>query len=142
MPLHDICALPVHDLVTSDSVLFMWSIVPHLEQAFDVLNAWGFQYVSHLCWVKDRPAQGYWARNQHELLLIARRGDVPAPNPPPASVIAAARREHSRKPDEAYEIIEQMFPGLPKLELFARGGREGWAAWGNEVDIITEGEST
>jgi len=85
-------------------------------------------------WIKDRAGTGYWIRNQHELLVIAKRGDPPSPMPPPPSVIRAARREHSRKPDEAYELIERMFPGLPKIELFARGQRAGWDAWGNEAE--------
>jgi len=76
-----------------------------------------------------------FVRNQHELLLVATRGDMPSPSPAnrPPSVISAPRREHSRKPDEAYELIERMYPELPKIELFARHARPGWAAWGNEV---------
>jgi len=76
-----------------------------------------------------------FVRNQHELLLVATRGDMPSPSPAnrPPSVISAPRREHSRKPDEAYELIERMYPQLPKIELFARHARPGWAAWGNEV---------
>src|SRR5262249_30577815 len=86
---------------------------------------------------QDKTGLGYWVRNQHELLLIARRGNHPAPlgaNRPP-SVINARRLEHRRKPDEAYEIIEHMYPELPKIELFARGQRRpGWdPPWGNEV---------
>ena len=74
-------------------------------------------------------------RGQHELLFIATRGDMPCPlqaNRLP-SVINSPRREHSRKPDKAYELIEGMYPGLPKIELFARERRCGWECWGNEV---------
>jgi N6-adenosine-specific RNA methylase IME4 len=79
-------------------------------------------------WVKDWIGLGYFVRNQHELLLVATRGDMPSPSPAnrPASVITAPRRE-------AYEMIEQMYPELPKIELFARHARPGWAAWGNEI---------
>ena len=135
MDLADICALPVGDLATPDAVLFMWTTAPHLQQALQVLAAWGFEYRTHFVWVKDKTGLGYWVRNQHELLLIARRGNLPAPlgaNRPP-SVINAPRHEHSRKPDEAYKIIERMYPELPKIELFARGTRKGWHAWGNEA---------
>jgi N6-adenosine-specific RNA methylase IME4/ParB-like chromosome segregation protein Spo0J len=135
MELADICKLPVGELATPDAVLFMWTTAPHLQQAFHVLAAWGFEYRTHFVWVKDKTGLGYWVRNQHELLLIARRGNLPAPlgaNRPP-SVINAPRREHSRKPDEVYELIERMYPELPKIELFARGQRPGWVAWGNEV---------
>jgi N6-adenosine-specific RNA methylase IME4 len=75
------------------------------------------------------------------LLLIGRRGEFPTPEPAnrPGSVIEAPRREHSRKPDEAYDLIERMYPELPKIELFARHARAGWAAWGNEVTAPDDG---
>jgi N6-adenosine-specific RNA methylase IME4 len=136
MPLADICALPVVDLATADAVLFMWTTAPHLRESFAVLDAWGFEYVTNLVWVKGAgPALGYWVRNQHELLIVARRGDIPTPAPAnrPPSVINAPRREHSRKPDEAHALVERMYPDLPKIELFARDARPGWAAWGNEL---------
>jgi N6-adenosine-specific RNA methylase IME4 len=135
MELAKICKLPVGTLATPDAVLFMWTTAPHLRQAFEVLAAWDFVYCTHFAWVKDRPALGYWIRNQHELLLIAKRGDPPAPKggDRPSSVINAPRREHSRKPNETYDLIEAMYPELPKIELFARGQRPGWSAWGNEI---------
>ena len=78
---------------------------------------------------------GYWFRGQHELLLVARRGDFPRPRPEDcvSSVIQAARGEHSEKPEAVYEILETYFPGSSKIELFARKTREGWAAAGNEI---------
>jgi N6-adenosine-specific RNA methylase IME4 len=135
MATDEIAALPVADLATRDAVLFLWSTAPHLPEALRVMQGWGFEYVTHLVWVKDRIGLGYWVRNQHELLLVGRRGDIltPAFEKRPSSVMHAARREHSRKPDEAYALIEQMYPELPKIELFARNAREGWAAWGNEA---------
>ena len=133
----EICKLEIP--ATPDAVLFLWATLPHLPEAFDVLAAWGFEYVTNLVWVKDKIGLGYWVRGQHELLLIARRGNMPAPLPAgrPPSVINAPRREHSRKPDEAYALIERMYPELPKIELFARGGREGWAAWGNQAEAAS-----
>jgi len=82
---------------------------------------------------------GYWVRIRHELLLIASRGDMPHPAPSarPDSVIEAPRREHSRKPDEVYDLIERMYPVLPRIELFARQARPGWNVWGNEVAAET-----
>jgi N6-adenosine-specific RNA methylase IME4/ParB-like chromosome segregation protein Spo0J len=135
MPLDEICALPILSLASPDAALFMWTTVPHLRESFDVLVAWGFEYKTNIVWVKDKIGLGYFVRNQHELLLVATRGDMPSPSPAnrPPSVISAPRREHSRKPDEAYELIERMYPELPKIELFARHARPGWAAWGNEV---------
>jgi N6-adenosine-specific RNA methylase IME4 len=135
MSLDEICALPVLDLATDAAVLFMWTTAPHLQESFQVLAAWGFEYKTNIVWVKDKIGLGYFVRNQHELLLVATRGDMPSPSPAnrPPSVISAPRREHSRKPDEAYALIEAMYPTLPKVELFARQRRPGWDVWGNET---------
>jgi N6-adenosine-specific RNA methylase IME4 len=135
MSLDEICALPVPRLASSDAALFMWTTVPHLRESFDVLVAWGFEYKTNIVWVKEKIGLGYFVRNQHELLLVATRGDMPLPSPGnrPSSVIDAPRREHSRKPDEAYELIERMYSELPKIELFARQARPGWDVWGNET---------
>jgi N6-adenosine-specific RNA methylase IME4 len=135
MPLEEICALPVAHLATDAAVLFLWTTAPHLQDSFQVLAAWGFEYKTNIIWVKDKLGLGYFVRNQHELLVVATRGDMPSPSPAnrPPSVINAPRREHSRKPDESYALIEQMYPELPKVELFARQTRTGWATWGNEV---------
>jgi len=85
--------------------------------------------------VKDKFGMGVYVRQQHELLLIGKRGlgIVPDPSKLSSSIIEAARGAHSRKPDEAYEMIERMFPDLLKLELFARQTRPGWEAWGNKI---------
>jgi N6-adenosine-specific RNA methylase IME4 len=140
MSLAEICELSIADLATPDAVVFLWTTAPHLHEAFEVLAAWGFQYVSNFVWVKDKFGLGYWVRNQHELVLIARRGDMPTPAPAcrPPSVIQAPTREHSRKPDEVYALIERMYPELPKIELFSRSPREGWAAWGNQLQQATD----
>jgi N6-adenosine-specific RNA methylase IME4/ParB-like chromosome segregation protein Spo0J len=135
MPTDAICALPVKELATDAAALFLWTTAPHLPEALQAVAAWGFTYKTHAVWIKDWIGLGYFVRNQHELLLIATRGDMPSPAPAnrSSSVITAPRREHSQKPDEAYMLIEQMYPELPKVELFARQTRTGWAAWGNEV---------
>jgi N6-adenosine-specific RNA methylase IME4 len=119
-----------------NAILFLWATAPMLMEALDVMMTWGFAYKSNIVWAKDRIGTGYWTRNKHEHLLIATRGDIPAPAPGTQwpSVIEAPVRDHSRKPDEAYEIIETYFPTLPKIELFARGpARPGWVVWGNEA---------
>ena len=139
MDLADIRSLPVTTLAARDACLFLWTTAPFLEQAFTVIAAWGFKYSSNLVWTKDRVGTGYWARSQHEHLLIGKRGNFRAPAPAhrPSSVIQAPRREHSRKPDHVYEIIERAFPDLPKIELFARQARPGWIAWGDEAPSTT-----
>jgi N6-adenosine-specific RNA methylase IME4 len=142
MSLAEICALPVCELAFDDSVLFLWTTVPVLQKAFEVLRAWGFEYQSGLVWDKEAPGLGYWVRGQHEFLLLATKGKPPLPATEnvPASVIRERRREHSRKPEAAYTIIERMFPDLPKLELFARQQRPGWDVWGNETGKFGENE--
>jgi len=134
MALDDICDLNIADLAADKCVLFLWATSPKLEESMQVVGAWGFNYRTCAIWDKERIGLGYYFRQQHELLLIAVRGAPPVPEPVArrSSVIRAKRQEHSRKPDVVYEIIEAMYPGRPKIELFARRPREGWAAWGNE----------
>jgi N6-adenosine-specific RNA methylase IME4 len=108
-----------------------------LPQALEVMEAWGFKYVSGCVWVKDRVGTGYWFRNRHELLLVGRKGNIPAPAAGTqwSSVIEAPVGEHSEKPERVLEMIEAYYPTLPKIELNRRGpARAGWDAWGNEVD--------
>jgi N6-adenosine-specific RNA methylase IME4/ParB-like chromosome segregation protein Spo0J len=126
----------------SDCVLFLWATVPMLREALSVMSAWGFTYKSHFVWVKDKPGTGFWARNQHELLLIGTRGNVPAPAPGEqyASAITAPRGQHSTKPFAFREMIETMFPTLPRIELFARETFAGWDAWGNEAQQVEAAE--
>lgn len=133
MTLEDIKALPVP--AADDSVLFLWATSPKLTEALDVMAAWDFGYRTCMVWVKDRIGMGYYARQQHELLLIGKRGNLRVPDPEdrPASVITAPRVEHSTKPAEAYAAIERMYPDQPRVELFARGARPGWAVWGNQA---------
>jgi N6-adenosine-specific RNA methylase IME4 len=131
----EIAAFAASSSAAEDSVLFLWATAPMLTVALDVMSKWGFTYKTHIIWNKDKDGTGYWARNRHELLLIGTRGDVPAPAPgdQPSSVIEAPRGKHSEKPAKFRELIEQMFPNLSRVELFARTKPEGWDAWGNEV---------
>ena len=136
MDLDEICALPVSDIATPDSVLFLWTTSPKLAESMQVIDAWGYTYRTCMVWDKDRIGMGYYARQQHELLLIATRGSVPVPEPEnrPPSVIRLRRDDgHSAKPAEFYAMIERMYPELRKLEMFARTRRDGWAAWGNQA---------
>lgn len=133
MPVSQIIDLPIP--AADDSVLFLWATNPKLRDALAVMDGWGFDYVTSMVWVKDRIGMGYYARQRHEPLLIGKRGALPTPDPAnrPDSVIEAPRREHSAKPVEVYELLESMYPGLPKIELFARSRRDGWDVWGDEV---------
>ncbi len=136
MTLDEICALPVRDLATDDAILYLWATAPKLAECLKVIEAWGFEYRTNLVWDKEVIGMGYHARNQHELLLVAKRGEIPPPPPgtQPSSVYRERRGEHSAKPTFYYEMIEAAYPNLPKIELFSRSPRDGWAAWGNQSE--------
>lgn len=131
----DAAGRSVGDLAADEAVLFLWATNPKLTEAIDVIEGWGFQYVTNLVWVKDRIGMGYWARQRHELLLIAKRGQMspPAESDRPDSVIEAPRGRHSAKPESVYELIERIWPNGAWVELFSRSPREGWAAFGNQL---------
>lgn len=133
MSLDEIKALEVP--AANDAVLFLWVTSPKLPEGLEVMKAWGFEYRTNMVWVKDRIGMGYYARQQHELLLIGKRGNLPVPDPEdrPSSVITASRGEHSAKPDQVYDLIERMYPLRERCELFQRRPRDGWVGWGNQV---------
>lgn len=137
----EICARPVGDIAAQDCVLFLWATVPMLPDALRVMDAWGFEYKSHCVWTKDKIGTGYWFRNSHELLLVGTRGNVPAPamGTQWASTIEGRVTKHSAKPERFYELIEEYFPNLPKIELNARNARKGWDSWGNEAPTDATG---
>ncbi len=137
MALDDIKALPVADITMDDCILFMWATSPKLHEAFQLLDAWGFGYRTCAVWDKQKIGMGYYFRQQHELLLVAVKGSPPTPKPAdrPSSVFSYPRGPHSAKPVEVYEILEAMYPELPKLEMFCRSPREGWGAWGNQAKV-------
>ncbi len=120
-----------------DCVIFMWATVPMMPEALDLLDTWGFEYKSHICWIKDRQGTGYWTRNKHELLLIGTKGKVPAPamGTQPPSVIELPLGRHSEKPAFFADMISTLYPTTPKKEMFARIGRMGWDVIGNEAAV-------
>lgn len=136
MPIADLCQMrdKLAPCCIDDTVLFLWATSPLLPDAFSVITAWGFEYKASMVWDKGQaPGIGWFVRTEHELLLIATRAGNLHPLVRPGSMIRMAPSSHSAKPDEAYEIIEQMYYG-PYLELFLRGrARDGWQGWGNEA---------
>jgi N6-adenosine-specific RNA methylase IME4 len=136
MELDEICALPVANIATDDCVLFMWSTSPKLADAMRVLSAWGFEYRTCAAWDKEVIGMGYYFRQQHELLLVATKGTpiTPLPANRPPSVVRSRREAHSKKPEIFHELIEQMYGDLPKVEMFSRAPRPGWASWGNQSE--------
>jgi N6-adenosine-specific RNA methylase IME4 len=143
MTLDDIKALPVSTAAADTSHLYLWVPNALLPEGLAVMQAWGFEYKSNLVWHKvrkdggpDGRGVGFYFRNVTELILFGTRGKNARTLPPGRSQVnflATRKREHSRKPDEQYALIEACSPG-PFLELFARGERPNWTVWGNQAD--------
>ena len=138
----EIAALPVADVVSANAHLYLWVPNALLPEGLAVMQGWGFRYVSNLVWAKRRKdggpdgrGVGFYFRNVTELILFGVRGSMRTLDPGRRQVnmIETRKREHSRKPEEAYELIEACSPG-PYLEMFARYARPGWASWGAEAD--------
>lgn len=120
-----------------NSLLFMWTSSPHLDQAIDLGKGWGFQYATvAFVWDKQKVNPGFYTMSQTELCLVFKRGKIPAPRGARniRQLVSEMRREHSRKPDEVRTRIEEMFPTQSKLEMFARTQTPGWDVWGNQTD--------
>lgn len=143
MTTDDICELPVVDILAPTAHLYLWVPNALLMDGLRVMEAWGFTYKTNLVWHKirkdggsDGRGVGFYFRNVTELVLFGVRGKnarTLAPGRRQVNFMATRKREHSRKPDEQYEIIEACSPG-PFLELFSRGERKGWTVWGNQAD--------
>jgi N6-adenosine-specific RNA methylase IME4 len=141
MPIEDICALPASSLVAPNSHLYLWCPNALLPWGLRVMESWGFQYKANVVWYKvrkdggpDGRGVGFYFRNVTEILLFGVRGSMRTlpPGRRQVNIVESRKREHSRKPDEAYDLIEQCSPG-PYLELFARETRKGWKQWGDEL---------
>jgi N6-adenosine-specific RNA methylase IME4 len=142
MDLAAIKALPIAEIAAEPAHLYLWVPNALLPLGLDVMAAWGFAYKSNIVWHKvrkdggpDGRGVGFYFRNVTELLLFGVRGKnarTLAAGRRQVNFLATRKREHSRKPDEQYRIVESCSPG-PRLELFARGLREGWTCWGNQA---------
>lgn len=143
MTLDDIGALPVAEIAADTAHLYLWVPNALLPDGLAVMSAWGFHYKSNLIWHKvrkdggsDGRGVGFYFRNVTEIILFGVRGKnarTQAAGRRQVNLLATRKREHSRKPDEQYDIIEACSPG-PRLELFARGTRPKWQTWGNQAD--------
>lgn len=133
MSLEELCAMPIKDIAMDNAVLFLWVTSPILEESFQLIKAWGFQYKASFVWDKVKHNMGHYNSVRHEFLLICTRGSCqPDVRKLFDSVVSEERTEHSRKPELFYKIIETLYTSGPYLELFARYKRDGWAAYGNE----------
>ncbi|HET9100876.1 MAG TPA: MT-A70 family methyltransferase [Acidobacteriaceae bacterium] len=143
MTLDDIKGLPIRQVAAPTSHLYLWVPNALLPDGIAVMQAWGFQYKSNIVWHKirkdggsDGRGVGFYFRNVTELILFGVRGKnarTLKPGRTQVNYMSSRKREHSRKPDEQYEVIEACSPG-PFLELFARGERKNWINWGNQAD--------
>lgn len=142
MTLDDICSLPVEDIAADPSHLYLWVPNALLPEGLKVMDSWGFRYVSNIVWHKirkdggsDGRGVGFYFRNVTELLLFGVKGKnarTLAPGRRQVNMMQSRKREHSRKPDEQYKLIEDCSWG-PRIELFSRGARKGWTVWGNQA---------
>ncbi|MGA9049009.1 MAG: MT-A70 family methyltransferase [Dehalococcoidia bacterium] len=151
MTLQDIMEMPVAQIVNSTAHLYLWVPNALVAEGLEVMKRWGFTYKTNIIWYKirkdggpDRRGVGFYFRNVTEMILFGVRGKnartLQAGRTQP-NIISTRKREHSRKPDELYEIIEACSAG-PYIELFARGQRNKWQQWGNEVDDYMPGWPT
>lgn len=146
MTLQEIKKLPVKTIVEETAHLYLWVPNALLAEGMQVMEHWGFTYKTNMIWYKirkdggpDRRGVGFYFRNVTEIILFGVRGKnarTLQPGRSQENIISTRKREHSRKPDEQYAIIESCSRG-PRIELFARGPREGWFVWGNQAEDYT-----
>lgn len=141
----DICKLPIKELADDNSILFLWSTDAHLQEAIEIINAWGFEYITvAFYWLKQEKSGkdvclfGRWTMKSVELCLLAKRGSPQRQSKNVRQLVRAIRNGHSEKPNEVRERIVQLMGDLPRIELFARRKVEGWDCWGNEVESDIE----
>jgi N6-adenosine-specific RNA methylase IME4 len=143
MTLDEICRLPVEGIAQKTAHLYLWTPNALMPDALKVMEAWGFTYKANIIWHKirkdggsDGRGVGFYFRNVTEMILFGTRGPnarTLGPGRSQVNMLQSRKREHSRKPDEQYRLIEACSPG-PYLELFARGERKNWTVWGNQAD--------
>lgn len=150
LTLREICEIPVHLAADEPSHLYLWVPNALLSDGLEVMRAWGFQYKTNIVWHKirkdggpDGRGVGFYFRNTTEMVLFGTRGSMRTlkAGRTQVNIVKSRKQEHSRKPDEMYEIVESCSPG-PWLELFARGTREGWYSWGDQADDYRIGWET
>jgi len=142
LSLQEILDIPVNTVADDNAHLYLWVPNALLAEGLEVMRKWGFIYKTNIVWYKirkdggpDGRGVGFYFRNVTEIVLFGIKGKMRTlqPGRTQTNIIRSRKREHSRKPDELYDIIESCSPG-PYLELFARGAREGWEVWGNQTE--------
>ena len=146
MSFPEITALPVSNLALPKSHLYLWCPNALIREGLDIMKAWGFTYKTNIIWYKTRKdggpdgrGVGFYFRNVTEMILFGVKGSLRTKQPgrSQVNIISTRKQEHSRKPDEQYDIIEACSPG-PFLELFARQQRKGWTSWGDQAETYED----
>lgn len=141
MTIDEICNLPVKDIADNNCVLFLWVTYPILNEAFRVIESWGFKYSTcAFVWVKKNKQKdtpfigcGAWTRANSELCLLATKGNITRLDASISQIVESPVEEHSKKPDIIRELITRLVGELPRVELFCRNPADGWDVWGNEA---------
>jgi N6-adenosine-specific RNA methylase IME4 len=135
MSIADLCALPVKDIAEDNAVLFLWVTSPLLEESFEIVRSWGFEYKTSFVWDKVNHNMGHYNSIRHEFLLVCTRGScLPDTKKLFDSVVSIEKtRKHSEKPERFREIIDILYPHGNRIELFGREPVQDWKVWGNEA---------
>ena len=140
MNLKELKILPVKDIASDDSSLFMWVTLPMIKEGLELMSSWGFTYkttafVWNKTYKKGKPycGMGYWTRSGCEICILGFRGKMERKSKRVYQVISAPVTQHSKKPDEVKGRIIELMGDLTRIELFARQGTKGWDSWGNEL---------
>ena len=142
MSIEEICNLPIQKISDKDCILFLWATMPKLQEAFKVIESWGFTYKTcAFTWIKLNPKAGTifkglgrWVQGNSELVLLATKGKPHRVSKSISQIVMAKRGRHSQKPEEVREKIVKLMGDLPKIELFAREKTEGWTSIGYDID--------
>jgi len=136
MTIKELCLMPVNEISEKDSVLFLWVTSPLLEECFEIINSWGFKYKTSFVWDKIKHNMGHYNSVRHEFLLIATRGSCTPDNKTLYDSVQSVERNdnHSEKPIEFLNIIDDIYEHGDRIELFCRQPKkENWFYWGNEI---------
>lgn len=137
MDLEAIKHFPLADMAAEDSHLYLWVPNAMISEGYEVMKAWGFKYKTMVVWIKKQMGMGNYYRNCTEPVLFGVKGRLPPLRRDVRTYFAADRRQHSRKPDLFYQIVESMSPG-PRIDVFSRESRAGWDQWGNQCDFFNQ----
>lgn len=136
----DICNLPIGKIAAENSILFLWATFPKIQEALDVIKAWGFEYKTvGFTWIKKNKnltnffGVGWYTKSNAEVCLIGTKGKAPKISNSISSIVETVRERHSQKPKIIRDKIVEFCGDIPRIELFAREKTEGWDVWGNEV---------